>query len=146
MEPTYVTFEQAKWLKEKGFDEECKNVYYGDTEDDDLLQNNEPVTPSSDYILGEWDCYAPEQHQVVEWLRINHEIEVSALRYTFSKGKFVGKKYMFLVEKYKKNFNPDLDEYHFEEEPLESSRELNYNSPQEAYSAAFDYIISNNLI
>lgn len=80
-----------------------------------------------------------------EWLRVNHEIEVGALRYTFSKGKFVGKKYMFVVEKYKKNFNPDLDEYHFEEEPLESSRELNYNSPQEAYSAAFDYIL-NNLI
>jgi hypothetical protein len=142
IKPTYVTFEQAKLLKEKGFliptslgylsNGDLSAPYYGikfinsDTENDVMYS-------------------APEQHQVVEWLRVNHEIEVYALRYTFSKGEFVGKKYMFVVEKYKKNFNPDLDEYHFEEEPLESSRELNYNSPQEAYSAAFDYIL-NNLI
>ena len=27
IKPTYVTFEQAKWLKEKGFDEECNKFY-----------------------------------------------------------------------------------------------------------------------
>ena len=139
IKPTYVTFEQAEKLKEKRFDVKVNTFF-------DLLSGNQiDNAPLGNYNLTKQSISIPEQWQVIEWLRVNHEIEVCALRYTFSKGKFVGKKYMFVVEKYKKNFNPDLDEYHFEEEPLESSRELNYNSPQEAYSAAFDYIL-NNLI
>ena len=139
IKPTYVTFEQAEKLKEKRFDVKVNTFF-------DLLSGNQiDNAPLGNYNLTKQSISIPEQWQVIEWLRVNHEIEVYALRYTFSKGEFVGKKYMFVVEKYKKNFNPDLDEYHFEEEPLESSRELNYNSPQEAYSAAFDYIL-NNLI
>jgi|LakMenE18May11ns_1017448.scaffolds.fasta_scaffold9957065_4 hypothetical protein len=147
IKPTYVTREQANRLKEKEFDLPTYAYYSGLNFYTGEYKNHSQTTigdtPMHKMLIGYTS--APEQWQVVEWLRVNHEIEVYALRYTFSKGEFVGKKYMFVVEKYKKNFNPDLDEYHFEEEPLESSRELNYNSPQEAYSAAFDYIL-NNLI
>jgi hypothetical protein len=158
IEPHYVNYDFAKFLKEKGFEEHSDyNQWILAKDVDSKDESKKFICHSNDleeytYINEEkehnvYHCLTiPEHWQVVEWLRINHEIEITPLRYTFSEGEFVGKKYMFVIEKYKKNFDPDLDEYHFDEEPIKSSRKLNFNSPQEAYSAAFDYIKDNNLI
>jgi hypothetical protein len=131
IKPAHVTFEQAKWLKEKGFDEECK--YYYDIEFKELtfhigyvgdVYKNSELTD---------EISAPEQHQVVEWLRVNHGIWVSVgVGNLFHRDKF-----FILIKKY------NIDRW--ELTPLENERHSPYDTPQEAYSAAFDYIL-NNLI
>jgi hypothetical protein len=96
--PNYVPFEQAKLLKEKGFDVVCKSSYeysltaQKDPEydeggpfgwkkgelnieyDSEFLNGSE----SSDYSNKNWFmCARPEQWMVVEWLRVKHGIWVS---------------------------------------------------------------------
>jgi hypothetical protein len=125
IKPTYVTFEQAKWLKEKGFNEQLPSIFL-DGELEILrspISNNE-FTTSRSYS-------ASEQWQVVEWLRVNHGIWVSC--YPTSNPL----KCQFRI--YKNNngvMSQVYDDYMGKE----------FNSPQEAYSAAFDYVLNNSLI
>jgi len=143
IKPTYVTFEQAKLLKEKGFDVECNHYYeyslksridqqdgysgpFGwekgelNYQSGYFINNIEGVDTSNEswYL-----CARPEQWQVVEWLRINHGIE---------------------VETYKSNYNRydyriinGKESLMYLKLPLHRS----FHPKQEAYSAAFDYIL-----
>jgi hypothetical protein len=116
IEPTYVTFEQAKLLKEKGFNEECETSYYTHYEKL-MIENNgaTKITPMHNYSR-------PEQWQVVEWLRVNHGIWICV------------------------NKSKDAEDngwFHYYVDNKWSAKL--YDTPQEAYSAAFDYIL-NNLI
>lgn len=141
IKPAYVTFEQAKWLKEKGFDEECSHSYK-EVEPIVLYQHQDKKYNNS--FKKEWQntvrknshmdnavinrYSAPEQWQVVEWLRVNHGIWVYAER----------------------GQNPDS--FYPVVDNKERITSFKYhspmwgNSPQEAYSVAFDYIKDNNLI
>jgi len=100
IKPTYVTLEQAKLLKKKGADIECKTAY----ESNSIFYSR------------------PEQWQVVEWLRVKHGIWVWVENYN--------DKISYVPQIPKADLPKVLGYYH---------------SPQEAYSAAFDYIL-NNLI
>jgi hypothetical protein len=137
IKPTYVTFEQAKWLKEKGFDVECKRYYL---EKDKNLYEGFEHEYWGDYRCKNWNadiigikpfhgfCSAPEQHQVVEWLLVNHGI------------------WVFLERGLEPvNFYPVIDNNH-QVTSFKYHPPMWYNSSQEAYSAAFDYIKDNNLI
>jgi hypothetical protein len=132
IKPTYTTFEQSKLLKEKGFNIICKQRYWEGYENIFHFQDS--------CILNNWNNYddsstiyfsAPEQWQVVEWLRINHGIWASpgiinlngVVKWFPICFKFVNG----LLE-----IRKDIDG--------------NFDTPQEAYSAAFDYILTNNLI
>jgi hypothetical protein len=122
IKPTYVTFEQAKWLKEKGFKENCDYLYSdGRLEERNCIGkviNKDAIT----HLIT-----APEQWQVVEWLRVNHDIWVST---DFSE---VDESFTYKIHLIKSNKLPRI------------FTDCGYDSPQEAYSAAFDYIL-NNLI
>jgi hypothetical protein len=120
IEPAYVTFEQGKLLYDKGFNIPCQYVvneieressldFTG--EQTFLLEEVEEAASNS----GEEHYLCPEQWQVVEWLRLNHEIHVWVERSKFC---FVD--------------NDDHSLYNSLGE---------FNSPQEAYSTAFDYIL-----
>jgi hypothetical protein len=132
IKPTYITFEQAKWLKEKGFDESCRMLINGAYEPFHLNLIETQYFQNNSVLLK--DCYsAPEQWQVVEWLRINHGIWISVgnvySEYThWAYG--IGKENKGMILPFRKG--QDNHDY--------------FNSPQEAYSAAFDYIKDNNLI
>jgi hypothetical protein len=127
MEPKYVTFEQAKWLKDKGFLD--KNIFgeirlsqshYYDNKG--IFHNIKEAFEEKDYELKDC-CNAPEQWQVIEWLRVDHGIWV----YSYSNGtSWTGS-----IQKINGSIIRII--------PANSS-------PQEAYSAAFDYILNNNLI
>lgn len=124
IQPTYITFEQSKLLKEKGFNEHCTSYY---TENNDLYEdvgnyNNEDV----DKELVHYS--RPEQHIVVEWLRINHDIWVTVLPIDHKM-----KNWYFELLYCKNNSLFCMND------------STEFNSPQEAYSAAFDYVL-NNLI
>jgi hypothetical protein len=112
MEKHYITFQQAKWFKEKGMDNW-----------DEFLQL----------------VNIPEQWQVIEWLRINHSIWVSV------EGGISGTCWYAKLSVCSEEVWEDLDKRH---DILSAHRKFNneHKSPQEAYSAAFDYIKDSNLI
>jgi hypothetical protein len=183
IQPAYVTFEQSKWLKEKGFNpftESTKSVatnnrygkneyysFYQDARNWDVvgyeslkdkcvISFHEKVGTNSSEIdtllvsygvfngnLGGIVSYvAPEQHQVVEWLRINHGIIVLALPDNeddfIDTQKVIYTPVIYRVCEGLHNLYKELIRGKY--------TILYYNSPQEAYSAAFDYIRLNNLI
>jgi hypothetical protein len=128
IKPTYATSEQAKLLKEKKFDVKVKRFF-------DLISNTEiEDAPLGNYNLTKQSVSIPEQHQVVEWLRVTHGIHIKdnfEREYSFEKDKVVSTKYTCYVNK----FIESITGYDFK------FRTQLFNSPQEAYSAAFDYIL-----
>ena len=124
IQATYVTYEQAKLLKEKGFNVECL-YYYGITNSYLSIGSDIPAKNWNEKIedhMDEVELYSrPEQWQVVEWLRVNHGIWINVM---LSRKE---KQYTFFME----SLNFDADKLTLEY----------FNTPQEAYSVAFDYIL-----
>jgi hypothetical protein len=134
IKPHYVDFNTAKWLKEKEFDVNVKSYY----------TTSEEFTPKDYYYFGNEINYnspvndvntingtisRPEQWQVVEWLLVNHGIWIHSAP---------------------ENNEEDVVKWAFTIQRIDSEvrfvrRVGEFNSPQEAYSAAFDDI-SNNLL
>lgn len=80
---------------------------------------------------------APEQHVVVEWLRVNHGIDFNisrlpsgAVKVSKEKGKNILKNYAIWLSK--QDLNPKV-----------INQTFYGDTPQEAYSAAFDYVLTN---
>jgi hypothetical protein len=126
IEPTYVSFEQAKLLKEKGFKSKSK-YYRGNGE---LV--NTPHIIENDYrhtnnMMQRFRWEAPEQWQVVEWLRVNHDIWIA-----------------ITINGLDKLFTFDIHNYK-QQGSLGNIQNGGYNSPQKAYSAAFNYILKEIL-
>jgi hypothetical protein len=144
IQPSYATFEQAKKLKEIGFDS-YTNIGYSESGKKYYHQGGqEPVKNGQNYYEGRdyqgepFLCSAPEQWEVVEWLRINHGIHVEVSCDVY------GELWFVKLEVCSKEVWDDLDKRH---KILTAHRKFNneHKSKQEAYSAAFDYIL-NNLI
>jgi hypothetical protein len=136
IQPTYVTYTQAAWLKDKGFDERV-NSYYINRDEYDEKNPIKRVTENG--LL--CDIKRPEQWLVIEWLRVNHGIWINIdwmpRIIPYNSGYYC----------HLRGITKKLNQDNFI--PINETLELGYeifNSPQEAYSAAFDYIISNNLI
>lgn len=142
IKPHHVTFEQAKWLREKGFNIPTNYFYFEDGEfrentlENDSWGNNEYDNWNNAWLTkksgdrcfgckkenGYFETYsAPEQHFIVEWLRIKHSIWVEAI----------------LVYKNKWEFNI----YNCEKCEILSDLMSQSDSPQEAISAALDYVL-----
>jgi len=134
IKPTYVTREQANRLKEKEFDLPTYAYYSGLNFYTGEYKNHSQTTigdtPMHKMLIGYTS--APEQWQVVEWLRVNHGIWVQG-PFPINNGKWEW--VIFLLN-----------------EPLENTdgyknimslhtKQRQFNSPQEAYSAAFDYVL-----
>jgi hypothetical protein len=130
IKPTYVTFEQAKWLKEKGFDINTRTAYdYRTYQPSNLFEENlEIINNAKNYSNSEYERFQrPEQWQIVEWFRINHDIWVIvniAIDNTW---------YFELYDlKDKRNAEIFIEAKH---------NTYFHNSPQNAYSAAIDYVL-----
>jgi hypothetical protein len=137
IEPTYVTFEQGKLLKKKEFKlEKCKEYFTDGT----YSESNDPKGVFMEAVKHNKviSCLMPEQHQVVEWLRVNHGIWI----YTYPVAPFVidGEDYPKIVWVSK---ICSLNQVNFEKFiDADNGLAVNHHrSPQEAYSAAFDYIL-----
>lgn len=114
IEPTYVTFDQAVLLKELGFNLTCHSVYYGKGY---FHKFTMAITkPTSNHLR-------PEQWQVVEWLRLHHNIFIAVT-----------------INGLDKSFNLNIHNYK-QHGSLGNYIKCGYESPQDAYSAAFDYIL-----
>jgi hypothetical protein len=129
MTPTYVTFEQAKLLNNEIRNKKKCYLYKDGSEVTDQFIYDKfdgNIPAPMDVAKSVWSnsfIERPEQWQVVEWLRLNHNIWVSV------------------------NIHFD-DTWYFEISKNSNKIYLDWKylqTPQEAYSAAFDYIL-NNLI
>lgn len=134
IEAAYATFDFAKFLKEKGFDEST-NYWYssnGERYCDDDFKNNRGSIPQE-------LCSAPEQWQVVEWLRVEHGIWIDV------KPDCYGQFWYAQLSICSKERWEDVDNRSL---ILSAHTKFNneHKSPQEAVSAAFDYIKDNKLI
>ena len=125
IEPTYATFEQSKFFKEKGFNIPLSKVYNTLGE----LWDSHYQTMSNNDVDSGASCVAPEQWQVCEWLRVEKGIWVGVMP-------DIG---MDLIYTYK-IYSVEVGV----ERCLANGN--NYDTPQAACSAAFDYIKNNNLI
>ena len=148
IKPTYITFEQAKWLKEKGFDINTRTAYdYRTYQPSNLFEENlEIINNAKNYSNSEYERFQrPEQHEVVEWLRFNHDIWVSVIKIDGFQDL-----YYYTITGSSEFFNNGrtitVEEWDDETCDKMGYNNKYFNSPQEAYSAAFDYIKDNNLI
>ena len=137
IEPTYCTFQQAKLLKEKGFDEKCYRTYNSEQklspfpitknmggEDVDPLDYN-----WTNSAIHSSNITAPEQWQVVKWLMLNHNIFIT---FTINRyGEYSSNIYKKIPTKdIQKPFDLVITYY-------------DYSSPKEAISEAIDYVLTN---
>lgn len=53
---------------------------------------------------------APTQGLLQKWLREVYNIEVDVMRYTYSGGEYQGKCYMWAIDKYDPNYNPETED------------------------------------
>jgi hypothetical protein len=111
MKKKYVTFEQAKLLQEKGFDV----VEYLKIDDENPLNLNSNYNPRE---YQPWYLDLP-QHEVAEWLLEKHRIWINV--------GYSGDETVYMMTT---NIKGDV-----------LWNEKGFNTPQEAYSAAFDYIL-----
>ncbi len=136
IKPAYVTFEQAKILVEKGanlstsYNEHCdeKEYYHKQTGEVKLY---------SYFNVFENMIPIPQQWQVVEWLRVKHGINVEANRLSnIGKYRWLAIPMNIIPKSFKtkKEYLDAVYKYYGKE---------NFDTPQEAYSAAFDYVFKN---
>jgi hypothetical protein len=136
IEPKYVTFEQAKWLKEIGFNTLVSGLFF----DGEFKDISPKKACNTDFASTRYYS-APEQHQVVEWLRVNHGIWTTPIPR--------GSSWIFSVVEVKTSNHHsliDIDFYGSNSYLISKGVPTIMLSPQEAYSAAFDYILNNNLV
>ena len=77
----YVSFETAKLLKEKGFDEPCQ-TWYGIYQELNFLSEEEPNTNSSNRnaLL---DVACPTLQKAMKWLRLEHKLHIEPIPGSF---------------------------------------------------------------
>lgn len=111
----YVSFETAKLLKEKGFDENCIYVYLHDGSEDLWDADKEDI-----------ECQKPTQALAMRWLREVHHCFIQIKEY------FQLKQYQAFVDVNGKSTYCEPDWFH----PIA-------NSYEEACEAAIQYCIKN---
>ena len=145
IEPIYVSFEQAKWLADKKF---LVHTKYGYTKNGLLERPYYGETYINSDFENSLTYSAPEQWQVVEWLRVNHNVHV---RYTVeivgTDEWMYGYNILYLPFEFKdaKRRCPHMVEINSFKEGSGSYLGA-WDTPQAAYLAAIDYIKDNNLI
>lgn len=116
----YVSFETAKLLKEKGFDEECNMAYFNGTLVDYTMFG---------FCLGGDLLYCPTLQKAMKWLREVHHCVICVTPLTFYCGEIVSKwGYCIWADD-----NTEVDE--------ESSPKL--ESYEEACESAIKYCLEN---
>lgn len=135
IKPVYVTFEQAKWLKEKEFDEYCIMKYFlrkpsgyninYNKETPYNINGYDGILLNEKYIDNSVFIYAPEQWQVVEWFLNEHDIWIEINLPLYHNFRFT------IIDVNKKLLIKLSDSF--------------YDTPQKAYSAAFDFVLNKLL-
>lgn len=93
MKHLFVSYEIAKLLKEKGFDENCLYYYYVDNELSSMNEDGKPLWMNHNNSIFS-TCYsAPLKQQVIDWFRDKHKTQLF-LDYTYNDGFHYGYKWV----------------------------------------------------
>jgi hypothetical protein len=123
IKPTFVTLQQAKLLNDNKFNIDCRNHW-----EEGKRSTTPDIWEINGYGEAATNSYpAPEQWQVVEYLRINHNIWIVV---NLDSVHNEGIMYFANVIKFGKHHKC-------------KHKTIFYKTPQEAYSAAFDYVLNN---
>lgn len=76
MKEAYVSYEIAKLLKEKGFDEPCKSYFIDYVDYVDYFYSTEELT---DLHMGVWETLRPTHQMAMAWLREMHNIFIEII-------------------------------------------------------------------
>jgi hypothetical protein len=114
IERQYVSFKQAEKLKDKGFNVYCQYRYTDFNGNIELEEDASEIFP-----------YTPEHWQVIEWLRINHNIWIYTRPVLDEDGEWMFKCYVKLMNAHKaKEYQTALE-----------------RKPEESISRAIDYVL-----
>jgi hypothetical protein len=135
IELAFVSFEQAKLLKEKRIEIPTEECFYVKDEINNIeehqIKNRDVVYNGGiNYIVLKNEYRVYYQSEFLEWLRINHGIWISVRRSYVIINNEAFDKYMSTIE--------FITEIKCDITDLQS-----FDTPKEAYSAAFDYVIRN---
>lgn len=130
IEPKYISFEQAKWLKEINCIIECNQGY-------DFRGGD--VKHMGRYISSHLFFIAPEQWQVVEWLRTVFNIDIQDICHYSNVGVRTYRIGIIYIRENK------IESVFLRPDNQNKSEFIEFSTPQEGISAAFDYIRNNNL-
>lgn len=72
----YCSFEVAKLLKEKGFDEPCRSYFIDNV---DYIDSSYSIKELIDLELGVWEMLRPTHQMALAWLREKHNILISLI-------------------------------------------------------------------
>ena len=130
---TYVSFEVAKLLKEKGFNEKCRGCYHYEFDDNNnsiVMLGEWTAQPySNDFVDEGFLCSAPTIQMAMKWLRKVHNILLFILP-----GQENGK-LVYLVEVWTWNEEEGLYESTYAPMPRKE--------PEQAVDAALKYSLEN---
>lgn len=131
----YVSFEIAKLLKEKGFDEYCMYFYTLKDEGREGYKSNKRMgefAHNSDPDLKERAVSCPTLQMAMKWLREVHHYYIQVMLDSWACGGHMG--YYVVIQKTDSEF----------EMMLQDVRErVFYNTPEEAAEDAIMYIVEN---
>lgn len=128
----YVSYETAKLLKERGFDEECRAIY-----EEGILR----INTLCEYHNSELSSYvcAPTLQMALKWLREAHNIEISiSYGFPFVDGKQVYKYFWCPVV-----VKEDRLEYPMDDPNTSEFSEEMADSYEQAVEAAIKYALEN---
>lgn len=131
MKKHYVSLETAKTLKEKGYEELCIAYYntlpslYKKGTPNWELEHSEAAWSYNRCANNPHIIDAPELHEVQQWLREEHDINISIMRVTIEYGEAIAKedmlKYFWHIQQPYKQHQVDVGVYLYKyEDALEA--------------------------
>lgn len=124
----YVSFETAKLLRKKGFDEPCRSYFIDNTDYIDNIYSADEVT---DIQLGVCELLKPTHQMVMKWLREVHKIYLN-INVRVILGQWSG--YDISI------YTTDNDGFLNKNIPIKLKDNISY---EEAVEAAIKYVLEN---
>ena len=120
----YVSFETAKLLKEKGFNEPCRKIYFtnGDLTDADASYLCEITNSCMPGFRQNGLCTSPTQQMVMKWLREVHKINLHLVPFYGFNGEYTDNcKWIYGIDFKNKGISLNFPKFNSYEEACESA-------------------------
>lgn len=138
---SYCSFEVAKLLQEKGFNEECRAAYtnYGKLFTTQIQQYITNIVCSKGTL---WDCTAPTHQTARRWLREIHNIFISInLTLTEEPDEYPPMYYVYILDT---KTGKSLITYNEENLVVDENKQPRcFAEPEQAVEAALKYTLGN---
>ena len=128
----YVSFETAKLLKEKGFDEPCMFLYFAKYKPEGDFKGNFNETKNSE--INELSYSAPTLQMAMKWLRKNHNIHIAIVPYEVGPGVM---DYTYIL------YEIDVKNFFFRDLNIQGRANTDKISTSKTCEAAIKYCLKN---